>query len=78
MSKSGLDYLFAAVQRGDITGEIVFYEWDGRKQATIIKMDVVDVVAKLKDIPPREGKWGPFWLFYRDGTPVDDDNYVPF
>jgi hypothetical protein len=78
VGQSGLDYLFAAVQRGDriTSGEVVFYEWDDRKQTVIIKMDVVDVVAKLKDVAPRQGKYGPFWLFYRDGTPEDDD--VPF
>jgi hypothetical protein len=78
VSQSGLDYLFAAVQRGDriTSGEVVFYEWDGKKNVIILRMKVVDVVAKLKGIPPREGKYGPFWLFYRDGTPEDDD--VPF
>jgi hypothetical protein len=78
VSEAGLNYLVAAVQRGDITsGEVVFYEFVDRKQVVTVRMDVLDVFAKVKDVAPRQGKYGPFWLFYKDGTPEDDDD-IPF
>ena len=79
VSKSGLDYLAAAVQRGDniTSGEVIFYKWENRKNVIILRMNVLDVAAKLTGITAREGKYGPFWLFYRDGRP-EDDNDVPF
>jgi hypothetical protein len=80
VSESALNYLAAAVQRGDniTSGQVVFVEfWDKGKSAIIIHMDVADVVAKLKGILPREGKYGPFWLFYRDGTPEEAEE-APF
>ena len=80
VSQSGLNYLLAAVERGDITsGEVVFHEWDDgrKKQVVTIRMDVVDVAKKLEGVAPRQGKYGPFWLFYRDGRP-EDDNDIPF
>jgi hypothetical protein len=78
VSKSGLEYLAAAVERGEriTSGEVVFYQSYNKSTLYILRMNVVDVVAKLKGVPPREGKYGPFWLFNRDGTPEDDD--VPF
>jgi hypothetical protein len=80
VSESGLNYLAAAVQRGDniTSGEVVFYEWkdDCKRNAIILHMDVVDVFNRVKNITPRQGKYGPFWLFYRDGTPEDGD--IPF
>jgi hypothetical protein len=80
VSKTGLDYLAAAVERGDkiTSGEVVLYEWrdDCKRNIIILQMDIGDVVDKVKNITPRDGKYGPFWLFYRDGTPEDGD--VPF
>jgi hypothetical protein len=76
VSQSGLNYLAAAVERGDniTSGQVVFSEyWEKGRSAIIMHMDVADVVAKLKGILPREGKYGPFWLFYRDGTPEEED-----
>jgi hypothetical protein len=80
VSESVLNYLAAAVQCGDniTSGQVVFSEyWEKGRSAIIIHMDVVDVVAKLKGIAPREGKYGPFFLFYRDGTPEDAEE-APF
>jgi hypothetical protein len=78
VSKTGLDYLAAALQRGDITsGEVVFYEWEGRKRVIVETLNVVDVVAALKNTPPREGRFGQYWWFNRDGTPYEDGD-VPF
>jgi hypothetical protein len=80
VSESGLKYLATAVEHGDniTSGEVVFSGWDDKRHLNYIitSMDVVEVVTKLKGIVPRDGKYGPFWLFYRDGTPEDDD--VPF
>jgi hypothetical protein len=78
VSKAGLDYLAAAVERGEhiTSGEVVFYESYNRSTLYILRMNVVDVVERLKGVAPREGKYGPFWLFYHDGTPEDSD--VPF
>jgi hypothetical protein len=84
VSQSGLNYLHAAVQRGDdiTSGQVVFFEWDDKKRVSviIIRMNVVDVFNKVKDSTPRQGKQGkhgPFYLFYRDGTSEDDEE-VPF
>jgi hypothetical protein len=80
VSQSGLNYLAAAVERGDsiTSGQVVFSEyWEKGRSAIIIHMDVADVVAKLKGIAPREGKYGPFFLFYRDGTPEEAEE-APF
>jgi hypothetical protein len=78
VSQSGLNYLSAAVERGDkiTSGQVVFYERSGNYNIVILHMNVTDVVNKLDGIPPRDGKYGPFWLFYRDGTPEESD--VPF
>jgi hypothetical protein len=81
VSQSGLEYLFAAVQRGDhiTSGKVVFTHWDDKRHysSILISMDVTDVYNKIKGVEPRQGKYGPFWLFYRDGTPEGDED-APF
>jgi hypothetical protein len=80
VSQAGLNYLYEAVQRGEAitSGEVVLSGWDDKRHINyiILCMDVVEIFDKLKDIPPRQGKYGPFWLVYRDGTPEDEN--VPF
>jgi hypothetical protein len=80
VSQSGLNYLYDAVQRGGsiTSGQVIFSGWDDKRHITyiIIKMDVIDAFNKVKDITPRQGKYGPFWLFYWDGTPEDDDDVL--
>jgi hypothetical protein len=71
VSKSGLDYLWAAVRGGKISRGIVALarREDGGRPVVTKEMDVADVVESVKDIPPREGDWGQYWWFYADGTP---------
>jgi hypothetical protein len=78
VSQSGLEYLNAALQRGAITwGVVVFYKWNGRKRDIIESLDVIDVATKLKNIPPRDGRFGSYWWWNQNGTPYEDDD-VPF
>jgi hypothetical protein len=70
VSKAGLDYLWAAVRDGRIPrGVVVLAVRDEGRNVVVKEMDVEAVVDGVKDIPAREGDWGPYWWFYSNGSP---------
>jgi hypothetical protein len=70
LGKAGVDYLHAAVQAGKITsGYVVLAKWDAAKLVVVQIKPVVEVVAELDGIPPRDGPFGPYWWMNADLTP---------
>jgi hypothetical protein len=72
VSTKGLDYLCAAVQRGDkiASGVVVLARRDEVGRPFVVKeMAVADVKEAVKNIAPRNGQYGFYWWFYSDGTP---------
>ena len=59
LSKSGLDYLLAAVRAGKLeSGWVVLAGWEGSQRIPINILYVLDVVETLKDITPTKDRSG--------------------
>jgi hypothetical protein len=73
VSANGLNYLHAAVLGGDkiTSGMLVLAKWEGTQFIVIVEIPIIEVIEMLKDIPPKEGPYGPYWWFNQDGTPHD-------
>jgi hypothetical protein len=70
LSKAAVDYLQAALQEGRITEALVILAERDRDVIVCIK-PLVEVVASLVGIEPRDGPFGPYWWMNADLTPHD-------
>jgi hypothetical protein len=65
VSETGLVLLHSALQSGKVEkAEVVFVI----KMAVMRRHPVLEMVATVKDIPPREGQFGRYWWFNLNGT----------
>jgi hypothetical protein len=71
LSKSGLDYMLAALQAGRIsTGSIALANWQAGKLTIVATKPAHEVAAAVEGITPRNGdRLGPYWWMKADLTP---------
>jgi hypothetical protein len=75
IGEKGLNYLLAALKEERITaGDVALVD---RDDELIARKSVSEVAALVKDLPPRNGPYGGFWLFDSDLTPHDESK-APF
>jgi hypothetical protein len=69
VGEAGLNHLLAALKNGHITeGDVVLINLDDEEVA---RKPVGEVAALVKNLPPRKGEYGRFWLFNFDLTLYD-------
>lgn len=73
LSKAGLERVIGAEREGRVTEGLVSL-WDqsaDRKRHEFVGEEKASVVhERLRNVPPQEGKWGPFWWITADFQPV--------
>jgi hypothetical protein len=75
IGEKGLNYLLTALKEERITtGDVVTVNLNDE---LIARKSVSEVVASVKNIPPKNGPYGRYWLFNADLTPYDESK-VPF
>jgi hypothetical protein len=70
VGENGLNHLQAALKNGRriTAGDVVLISLDDEEVA---RKPVSEVAALVKNLPPRKGEYGRFWLFNADLTPYD-------
>jgi hypothetical protein len=76
VGENGLECLHEALKEGRIAkGDVVLVKLDDEEVA---RKPVSEVAALVKNVPPRKGEYGHFWLFNSDLTLYDGKSKAPW
>jgi hypothetical protein len=70
VGENGLNNLSSALNGHIKEADVVLINLDDEEVA---RKPVSEVAALVKDLPPRKGDYGRYWLFNADLTPYDPD-----
>lgn len=71
LNHDGLTYVADALAAGRLdAGHVVLAEINAGQSEFVVSLAVSDVVARLRHVAPREGRWGAYFWINRQFAPI--------